>query len=98
LNLPDIHKSFAAFLKSDLISEASQTHKFEMEEQAAAGEEEQLDEEKAEKSKIKYPFPAFPYGVVLAEQSRNKWLNIIKDKPSDYWPLGDGWTYEKAFK
>lgn len=34
----------------------------------------------------------------MADQSREKWLNNIKHKPSDYWPLGDGWTYEKAFK
>lgn len=69
-----------------------------MEEQAAAGEEEQQDEEKTEKSKIRYPFPAFPYGVGPAHQSRERWLQVIKQKPSDYWPLGDGWTYEKAFK
>lgn len=26
--------------------------------------------------------------------SRKKWLDSIRDKPGDYWPIGDGWSYE----
>jgi hypothetical protein len=30
--------------------------------------------------------------------SRKKWLNNIRDKPGDYWPIGDGWSYENKHK
>lgn len=30
--------------------------------------------------------------------SRKKWLDSIRDKPGDYWPIGDGWSYENKQK
>lgn len=30
--------------------------------------------------------------------SRKKWLENIRDKPGDYWPIGDGWSYENKNK
>lgn len=27
-----------------------------------------------------------------------KWLAGIKNKPTDSWPIGDGWKYEKSDK
>ena len=34
----------------------------------------------------------FPWG------SRQNWLDSIRDKPGDYWPIGDGWSYENKEK
>ena len=30
--------------------------------------------------------------------SRKKWLEAIRDKPGDYWPIGDGWSYENKMR
>lgn len=34
----------------------------------------------------------YPWG------SRKNWLESIRDKPGDYWPIGDGWSYENKEK
>ena len=38
------------------------------------------------------------FGDKFPGGSRKKWLESIRDKPGDYWPIGDSWSYENKEK
>lgn len=97
LTYPEIISSFFRTRAINRYEEKRDAKKRKKEELVAPDEiESGLEDKEAEKRDKKLGkgdgSPLWPF------QNRQKWLSHLVTRPSDQWPLGDGWSYENKEK